>query len=293
MKRISISAIIFLVILAGVAEGRHVYSCGFGNGYSSNRYRVRWSIYNHGLISGDLYYSPYAFGSGRSGLVDGHTRYSPYAFGHGHGGLVVDDGSTYYSGYGPAYHYAAHSIRIARTGHGHANQVRGRKSYGEMIEARKARKIELAQTRRQKSTIRASNGKEIIAGYLKGRNIDFKVTRILCIEGRIVSVDFLLNNGDTILKYWNPAEMQSLAQSQGLRRRFCDKYVESWISFCAEHLKAGGKIHQIISSDADEILAKLPLCPDLNGSEKVYALTTEPSFRSSRRRRNASGRYWE
>ena len=275
MKRISISAIIFLVILAGVAEGRHVYSCGFGYGYSSNRYRVRWSIYNHGLISGDLYYSPYAFGHGRSGLVEGRTRYSPYAFGGGHSGLVVDDGASFYSVYSPAYHYVRHH-HVAPNCNVHpsgAGRVRTRKSYREMIEARKARRIELAQARRQKSAIRAGNGKEIIAGYLKGRNIDFKVTRILCIEGRIVSVDFLLNDGDTILKYWNPAEMQSLAQSQGLRRRFCDKYVESWISFCAEHLKAGGKIHQIISSDADEILAKLPLCPDLNGSEKVYALS--------------------
>ncbi|MBL7189680.1 MAG: hypothetical protein ISS70_25400 [Phycisphaerae bacterium] len=273
MKRISISAIALLVALAGVAEARQVYDYGYG--YSSNRYRVRWSIYNHGLISGDLYYSPYAFGPGRSGLVDGRTRYSPYAFGHGHCGLVVDDGGTY-SGYSPAYHYARHSIRLSGAGHGHANQVRGQKSYGEMIEARKARTIDLAQARQQKSAIRASNGKEIIAGYLKGRNIDFKVTRILCVEGRIVSVDFLLNDGNTILKYWNPAEMQSLAQPQGRRRRLYDKYVESWISFCAEHLKAGGKIHQIVSSDADEILAKLPLCPDLNGDEEVYALATEP-----------------
>jgi len=282
MKRISISAIVLLVALAGVAEARTVY--GYGYGYGSNRYRVRWSIYNHGLISGDLYYSPYAFGQGRSGLVYGETRYSPYAFGHGHSGLVVDGGSSFYSGYSPAYHRTRHSIRLPGAGHGHANRVRTQKGYREMIEARKARRIELAQARQQKNVIRASSGKEIIAGYLKGRNIDFKVTRILCIEGRIVSVDFLLNDGNTILKYWNPAEIQSLAQSQGRKKKFYDKYVESWIGFCAEHLKAGGKIHQIISSDADEILAKLPLCPDLNGSERVYALTTEPSLGSSRRR---------
>jgi hypothetical protein len=144
-----------------------------------------------------------------------------------------------------------------------------------MIEARKARRKEQARVSRQKSAIRATDGKGIIAGYLKSRNIDFKVTRILCIDGRIVSVDFLLNDGNTILKYWNPAEVQSVAKSQGLRRRYCDKYVESWISLCAEHLKAGGKIHQIISSDADEILAKLPLCPDLNETERVYASATE------------------
>ena len=273
MKRISILAIVLLVVLAGAAEARTVYNYGYG--YGSNRYRVRWSMYEHGLISGDLYYSPYAFGQGRSGLVYGETRYSPYAFGHGHCGLVVDGGGSFYSGYSPAYHYARHSIRLSGAGHGHANQVRGQKSYREMIEARKARRIELAQARQQKNAIRANNGKEVIAGYLKGRNIDFKVTRILCIEGRIVSVDFLLNDGNTILKYWNPAEMQSLAQSQGRKEKFYDKYVESWISFCAEHLKAGGKIHQIISSDADEILAKLLLCPDLNDAEKVYALATK------------------
>jgi len=277
MKRISISAIALLAVLAGAAEARTAHDYGYGFGYGSNRYRVRWSIYNHGLISGDLYYSPYAFGHGRSGLVEGRTRYSPYAFGGGHSGLVVDDGASFYSVYSPAYHYVRHH-HVAPNCNVHpsgAGRVRTQKSYREMIEARKARRIELAQARRQKSAIRAGNGKEIIAGYLKGRNIDFKVTRILCIEGRIVSVDFLLNDGNTILKYWNPAEMQSVAQSQGLGRKFYDKYVESCISLCAEHLKAGGKIHQIISSDADEILAKLPLCPDLNGDEKVYALATE------------------
>ncbi|MHC4582620.1 MAG: hypothetical protein ACYS14_14275 [Planctomycetota bacterium] len=275
MKRISISAIVLLATLAGVAEARTVYDYGFG--YDSNRYRVRWSMYEHGLISGDLYYSPYVFGQGRSGLVRGRTRYSPYAFGGGQSGLVVDDGSTNYSVLSPAYYYVRHhylapSCKVHTSG---AGRVRTRKSYEEMIEARKARRTEQARVRRRNSAIRATNGKEIIAGYLKGRNIDFKVTRVLCIGGKIVSVDFLLNDGNTILKYWDPAELESVAQSQGLRRRYCDKYVESWISLCAEHMKAGGKIHQIISSDADEILAKLPLCPDLNKTERVYASATE------------------
>ena len=169
MKRISISAIVLLVVLAGLAEARTVYDYGFG--YGSRRYRVRWSMYKHGLISGDLYYSPYAFGQGRSGLVDGRTRYSPYAFGDSHSGLVVDDGGTYYSVYSPAYHYVRHhyvapNCKADSSGTG---RVRTRKSYGEMIEARKARRMELAQVRRQKSAIRPSNGKDIITGYLKGR----------------------------------------------------------------------------------------------------------------------------
>ncbi len=280
MKRISISAIVLLVAIAGAAEARHVF--GYGFGYNSNRYRVRWSMYEHGLVSGDLYYSPYAFGQGQSGLVDDDTRYSPYAFGNGHSGLIVDGTSGSHSGYSSAYHYARRyhaapscNVRVSVAGRAHASQARTRKSYAEAIEARMARRTELAKARQQKLAIRANCGKEIIAGYLKGRNIDFKVARTLNMEGRIVSVDFLLNDGKTIVKYWNRAEIESLEQSQGRKRKFYDKYVESCNSVCAEHLKAGGSIHQIISSDADEILAKLPMCPDLNGTEKVYALATE------------------
>lgn len=280
MKRISISAIVLLVALAGAAEARTVYDYGYG--YSSSRYRVRWSMYKHGLVSGDLYYSPYAFGQGQSGLVYGETRYSPYAFGNGHSGLVVDGGGTYYSAYSPAYYYPRHrqvapicNVRVSSAGRAHANQVRTRKSCAEAIEARMARRTELAKARQQKLAIRANCGKEIIARYLKSRNIDFKVARTLNMEGRIVSVDFLLNDGNTIVKYWNRKEIESLEQSQGRKRKFYDKYVESWNSVCAEHLKAGGRIHQIISSDAGEILAKLPMYPDLNGTEKVYVLATE------------------
>ncbi len=283
MKRNSILATAVLTVVACTAEARvHDYSYG----YSDNRYRVRWSIHTHGLISGDLYYSPYAFGGGHSGLVPGDVRYSPYAFGHGRSGLVVDSGANYYSGscsphydvrhYRAAPGYSAGESRSSHS-HGHANVVRTPKICKETAETRKARRAELAQARREKHASRSNDGKEIIARYLKGRNIDFRMTRILSIEGKTISVDFLLNDGNTILKYWNPAEILSLGQPQGRRRKFYDKYAESWFGFCAEHLKAGGKIHQIISSDADEILARLPLCPDLSGVEKVYALATEPS----------------
>ncbi|MEA3226446.1 MAG: hypothetical protein U9Q07_10895 [Planctomycetota bacterium] len=280
MKRISISAIVLLVVAAGAAQARHVYGYGYWHGYSANRNRVRWSIYKHGLISGDVYYSPYAHRQGSSGLVDGDVRYSPYAFGHGKSGLVIDGGGSFCSGVNAVrYSVLAHSVAPGcsahpRSSHSHryANQAESRK---QTVEARRARRIELAQARREKNAIRANDGKEIIAGYLRDKNIDFRTTRILSIEGKIVSVDFLLNDGSTILKYWNPEEILSLGR-QGRRKKFYDKYVESWSDSCAEHLRAGGKIHQIISSDADEILAKLPLCPDLNGTEKVYALAAEP-----------------
>ncbi len=284
MKRISILATAVLVVAACTAEARiHGYSYGYG--YGANRHRVRWSIHTHSLISGDVYYSPYAFGGGHSGLVPGDVRYSPYAFGHGRSGLVYDGGGYSHPNFGARHYdvrhyraapdYSAHQSRGSHS-YGHANVVRTTKVCRETAEARKARRAELAQARREKHASSSNNGREIIAGYLKGRNIRFRTTRILSIEGKTISVDFLLNDGKTILKYWDPAEIQCLGQPHERKRKFYDKYAESWFSFCAEHLKAGGKIHQIISSDRDEILARLPLCPDLNGAEKVYALATEP-----------------
>lgn len=279
MKRISISAAVLSVVLAGAAEARHVYGYGFGFGFTSGRTRVRWSVYEHGLISGDYYYSPYALRNGGSGLVAGEVRYSPYAFGHGHSGLVKEGGGGCCSGITAVrYNVFAHSLVPDCGGHSHRAHVHTRTSQAgrskETIEARRARRTAVARARREKMAIKANDGKEIIANYLQSRNIDFKTTRKLSIAGKVISVDFLLNDGNTILKYWNPAEIPSEDQQQQRQRKFFENYLESWKVSCAEHLRSGGRIHQIISSDPDEILAKLPLCPDLNGTEKVYALAT-------------------
>ena len=281
MKRISISAIVFLVVAAGTAQARTVY--GYGYGYGANRYRVRWSMYNGGLISGDVYYSPYAQGHGRSGLVDGHVRYSPYAFGGGHSGLVVDDGGSYGYCFRPTcYRVSRHpaavacDVQVSKNSHnyGSGSRVQTQKDRSKTIEDRKAERATLAKARKQKNATRTNGGKEIIAGYLKGKKIDFKTTRILSIAGETVSVDFLLNDGKTILKYWNPEAIPSEGQ-QERQRKFFENYLESWKVSCAEHLRAGGNVHQIISSDRSEILAKLPQCPDLNGIEKVYAFAQD------------------
>ena len=279
MKRISISAVVLLVVTAGVAEARPVYGY-FGFGYNSNRYRTRWSMYTHGLISGDLHYSPYALGHGRTGLAEGHVRYSPYAFGSGRSGLVSDERSRYSYGYAPVlYHVVNRYVPVGQSCQStntsrsseYGHQSRALKRHRETLEERKARIAALAVARKERSAARANDGKEIITAYLKGNNIPFRITRILSIEGKTVSVDFLVNDGKTIIKYWNPAEIPSKGKQQQLKRKFFENYVQSWKVARDEHLQAGGSVHQIISSDRSEILAKLPQCPDLGGIEKVYA----------------------
>ena len=64
---------------------------GYGYGFYDHSYdrdQVHWSVYEHKLVSGDVYYSPYAFQYGHSGLVNKEFRYSPYAFGNGQSGLI-------------------------------------------------------------------------------------------------------------------------------------------------------------------------------------------------------------
>lgn len=277
MKRISISVIVLLLIALGAAEARPVYDYGYG--YGASRYRVRWSPYTHGLISGDVYYSPYAHAYGGSGLVDAYVRYSPYAFGGGHSGLVTDEGGSYYRSFGPisypVYYYPAMACcndysSDDSDGDPHGYQARAREKYSQSIEDRKARRAALAEARQERNADRANDGRQIIAAYLKSKNVEFTTARILSIEGRTVSVDFLLNDGKTILKYWNPAEIP-LQEAEQRYRKFYEKYVESWKVTCAEHLLAGGSVHQIVSPDRDEILAKLENWSGLNEAERVYA----------------------
>lgn len=281
MKRISITAVALLVVAAGFAEARPVHSYFFGYNSNAHRYRTRWSIYAHGLISGDLYYSPYvATGHGGARLVYSDVRYSPYAFGHGQSGLVSDSGSSYGYGLAPAYYQVVHHVvpvqaRSQFSGgpksYRYGTATKTWKNRTETTEQRRARRQAVAKAREDRNAARAKDGKAIIAEYLKANKIDFKTTRTLSIEGKTISVDFLLNDGKTILKYWNPAEIPSKSQQQQRQRKLFESYVDSCEISLAKHVRAGGKVHQIVSSDRAEILAKLPQCPDLNGVERVYA----------------------
>lgn len=277
MKRISISAAILLVFAAAMAEARPA-SDWYGFGYNYHRYRTRWSMYAHGLVSGVVNYTPYA--PGVTGLVEGYVRYSPYAFGPGRSGLVSDYGGGYYYLYSPGYyrvirHYVpvSRSCKLSETPVtcGTSGQSRLSKTYNETTEDRKARREVLAKAREERRARKTNDGKEIIADYLRANNIPFRTTRILSIEGRTVSVDFLLNDGKTILKYWNLAEIPLDGKQQERKRKFFEKYVESWKVARDEHLRAGGSIHQIIPLDHSELPAKLQQCTGLDGVDKVYA----------------------
>ena len=261
MKRISMLAIAILTIVPSVTKGYYYF------GYvSSIRYRTRWSPYVHGLISGDVHYSPYAYKYGHSGLVSDDVRYSPYAFSYKHpSGLISDHGSysprhvLYYINSGLVDCDARRSSYAFR--HNPSNPSdKMKQSYEKRLRARRTIIEKSKRDRRKINMTRQKGREEIICGYLKSKNIDFKTNRFLKIDDKTVSVDFLLKDKNIIIKYWNPEEIQSLAQQPEYKRLFYEKYKESSSSFCEEYKKAGGKVYQIESANEREILARLMVC---------------------------------
>jgi hypothetical protein len=256
------------MVMTSVTKGFYYY------GHHFRRYRVRWSMHTHSLVPGDVYYSPYAYKPGHSGLVPYWVRYSPYAYSYQHPSGLVNDyaSSTRAINYYPYNYRYTGSARCAYDrGNSNSNPNQARATYAEKLEARN-KSIKWAARPRN----RQIDPKQIIAQYLKSKNIDFGMNRILQIEGKTISVDFLLKDKNIILKYWNPVEILALEQQPQYKKMFYEKYLETWGDFCAKYQNSGGKIYQIITADTKEILAKLTLFQAQNG-EIVYALNqTQP-----------------
>jgi hypothetical protein len=278
MKRISILAAVIVMAAGSVTEGH------FGYWYDDAfNYQVHWSIYTQSLVPGDVYYSPYAYNYGRSGLVPYWVRYSPYAFSYDHPSGLVNDYATspsstkfiYYSpGYG-SYAYPGwpvdYSVAPAECSQSVSISESASARYAKKIEARRQRIRQLTETRMQARTNGSSDRSRIIASYLASRNIKFRTNRLLQIEGKTISADFLLSGSRTLIKYWDPVEISALGQQPEYRKRAYENYVESWKGYCRAYQRTGGKIYQIVSADSDEILAKLRDCSALNTHEQIYA----------------------
>ena len=113
--------------------------------------------------------------------------------------------------------------------------------------------------------VKGKDGKEIIYGYLKSRNIDdFKMKGLFKVNNKTVSVDFLLRDKNIMITYRDLGQVQSLSQQSGYKSNYYERHEKAWRNFCEKYIQAGGKVYQIISADEAEILAKLMLCPELN-----------------------------
>lgn len=275
MKRISIFAIVLLLVITDISVGHARYR---GSSYR----RLRWSFHAHGLVSNEFYYSPYAHGYGRTGLVPYWIRYSPYAHGIKNPSGLVDDyafsaGSVHYYPEKAIYRgFCPMNLHLNRavedSDHQSVDTKQTRENYLAKIKARKKQLRQLAQARKQERALNRSQGKETIVAYLKDNNIDFRMNRLLSIEGKVLSADFVLGDGQTVISYWDPAEIQAIDEQAEHKTLLYRNYVNSWKDFCAQYQQVGGNIFQIVSADREEILARLNLCDELGQTQTTYAM---------------------
>jgi hypothetical protein len=265
MKRISILTIVVLLAVTSVAGARR-YSYGHHRGF--DRHRVRWSIHTQSLISGDLYYSPYAFRFGSTGLVPYWVRYSPYAFSFEHPSGLVNDLASYTRNvnYRPRDYSRQSTARAGYDCRGnYSNLSYDPESYQQRMAVRRAEAQRIREARKEKVPVRQEDESRFVSNYLKSRNVDFKTHNYLRIDSRTVSVSFLLEDKNMIVKYWNPDEIDLLESKSEYKRNAYIKYLQDWNEFCAEYVNKGGKVCQVISADQKDIFSKLMQCRELDG----------------------------
>jgi hypothetical protein len=272
MKRISILTMVVLLATTSMAEARRY---GYGYRHGNDRHRVRWSIHTQSLISGDLYYSPHAFQFGSTGLVPYWVRYSPYAYSFEHPSGLVNDFASYTRcvNYRPrdysckcASQSGGDSVSYAYDcGNNSSDLSYNPESYERRMASRRAEAQRIREARKEREQVVQEDGSRFVSNYLKSRDVDFKTQNYLRIDSQTVSVSFVLEDKNMIVKYWNPDEIDLLESKSEYKRNAYIKYLKDWNDFCAEYVNKGGKVCQIVSAAQKDIYSKLMQCRELDG----------------------------
>jgi hypothetical protein len=250
MKRISLW-LVLLALTPGIAEA--------WNYYVPPRYRVHYSPYalsyhSSGLVPGGLDYSMHRVDYHNSGLVLEGVRYTPYALNYNHSGLVRD--------YYPisAYAYPAYRVVYAVT------QSACRVPCCSARDTNSGTRPALYTRSIPRGKPRKADGMDIIRQQLRAKGINAPhINRILSIDKKLVSVDFMLADRKLLIKYWNPDATKMLDAAEGSRRKAYEKYKRNWESFAAQFEQGGGEIFYVTASDAQTIVAALDSCTKLDG----------------------------
>jgi hypothetical protein len=227
------------------------------SGYSSQRYRVRYSPYafnyhNSGLIPGAVKYSPHTFNVGSSGLIFEGARYTPYAFNYNNPGLVVD----YHLWHTPTCD--PHLVCGAAAAHGVTQARRSRA-------AASRRPTRYASARAEEiRRINATEGSQIIKQQLKSRGIDnVDVNRRLSIRHRTAAIAFILRDRNLVIRYSDPETLESFGAESASNRKVLQRYDQRWETFAKAFEARGGTIYRINTSDSSQIVAALDNCHKL------------------------------
>lgn len=262
MKRISSLSIVLLLILCAFTEARDYYV--------PLRYRTQWSPYTHSLVSGFVEYNPYALKYQSSGMVSRDLDYNPYAFGYNKSGLVPFQSP----GYG-----GTSVLNIVHSGNVSAEQcINNYKSsdYAKKISEKRAsdrkakiekQKAQLEKNKQQK----ANDPSEAIREFLKTKNIRFRTNRYLRINGETVSVNFIIEDANMIIKFWNSKVISEFEENDKHKKNIFENYLKSWEEYCLNKIGNSKEIFNIISGSREELLEQLSLYENLKSDDILYA----------------------
>lgn len=272
MRRISIG-ISLLILMPAITQASY-------NG--SLEYRVQFSPYafsyhSNGLVPGGFRYNPYAFGRSSSGLVFKGVRYDPYAFNYANTGLILDN---YYWLPIPCYvpcmqqqvhrecdnvpaSYKSNTPPASRNIQPSYNYSASRTVQQDTTNVASARAANAAQARKEDAL-------NVIRQYLRDRGLsNVGINRILRVDGKLVSVDFLLQDRNLLIKYWDPRQVESLDAKADTRQRMLEKYRKDWQGFVRQYEQDGGRIYMVEASDREGIMLALESCSDLSPGKEA------------------------
>jgi hypothetical protein len=236
-----------------------------------------------GLVYDTLEYSPYALKYGGSGMVEHNAYYSPYAFGYNKSGLISDYTESHCCGsytsdsrknnnmYGICQNSCA-GTDLSQSFSSYmkevsANQAAARNA---ILEERKA----AAEKNKQ---LKANDPSEAIRQILKSNNINFNISRNLCIEGKTISVNFDIKDANIIIKFWNTKEISEFLNIDEHKEMIFNNYIKSWQDYCLNNIDDNTKIFNIYEGDKEGVFKQFAASDNSNNNDVMYALESKKS----------------
>ncbi|MCF7974389.1 MAG: hypothetical protein K9N55_11280 [Phycisphaerae bacterium] len=261
MKRTSFLVLIACVMTQQIASASHRVPARYRVGYSMHAFS---HDYPSGLVSGRMQYSPYAFGVNNPGLVDEYVRYSPYAFSPTHNGLISDYGPCTNSTWlqprdrtlnqqklTQAIEQLAHSIDTMKSSRRTTHSV----TYGAYPAVFAGSQTVNVQD------LRSDNPRLLIRAHLNtvipGQ---YKVSKLLRVDQEVVSFNVIVENRNLIIKYWNPAKIQSIKEASDQKTERLSDYMKEWAATENFYEKQGERVVHIVATDQDKIIGELASC---------------------------------
>jgi hypothetical protein len=230
-----------------------------------------FSYHSNGLVPGGFKYNPYAFSRSTTGIVFKGFRYNPYAFNYTDTGLILD----YYYWWPFPWPQAVAYSSGNTPGSYNGNVQPGSSappSYSFSVtvpERAPARPAQPEQNRHDDPLI-------VIKQHLRDRGFtNVSINRILRVDGKLLSADFLLQDQNLLIKYWDLRQIEALDAKADLKQKMVEKYRKDWEAYAEQYKQSGGKIYTIEVSDREEIKLVLDSCSELtpgNGTASAQTL---------------------